>query len=261
MGRKQRMLVPGISLFPFISILTCLIGSLVMIIVGVILIQFISATTTPRVKEYEELLKKIKKILPQIKNIDEKIDGIEFESEDEQRLKKAEKELEKAKYQKQMAIQAVQNVKEKGNGKIATLETVDELDDRLHQLERKLERLKERTQNRREVLTDSTLMLIKFSGSGEGYRASFIECSGNKIILHPDKTRIITKNKLDSSDFKSYLKRINGEKRVAVFLIREDGVKIFDKARKIAKKYCDKIGFLPLPGDGPIDFSTYDENR
>ena len=160
-----------------------------------------------------------------------------------------------------MAIQAVQNAEEKGNGKIATLETVDDLDDRLHQLEKELERLKGRTQNQREALTGSTLMLTKSSGSGKGYRASFIECSGNKIILHPDKTRIITKNKLDSSEFKSYLKRINGEKRVAVFLIREDGVKTFDAARKIAKKYCDKIGFLPLPGDGPIDFSTYEKNR
>jgi DNA repair exonuclease SbcCD ATPase subunit len=234
---------------------------MVMIIVGVILIQFISATTTPMVKEYDELLKKIKKILPQIKNIDEKIDGIEFESGDEQRLKETEEELEELKYQKQMAIQAVQNAEEKRNGKIATLETVDDLADRLHHLERELERLKERTQNRREALTGSTLMLTKSSGSGKGYRASFIECSGNKIILHPDKTRIITKNKLDSSDFKSYLKRINGEKRVAVFLIREDGVKIFDEARIIAKKYCDKIGFLPLPGDGPIDFRTYEENR
>jgi len=261
MGSKQRVFVPGISLFPFISILTCLIGSLVMIIVGVILIQFISATTTPRVKEYEELLKKIKKILPQITEIDEGIDGIEFESGAQQPLKEAEEVLEEVKYQKYLAIQAVQNAEEKRNGKIATLETVDDLADRLHHLERELERLKGRTQNQREALTGKILMLTKSSGSGEGYRASFIECSGNKIILHPDKTRIITKNNLDSSKFKIHLKRINGEKRVAVFLIREDGVKTFDAAHKIAKKHCDKIGFLPLPGDGPIDFSTFKENR
>lgn len=91
-------------------------------------------------------------------------------------------------------------------------------------------------------------------------RPLFLECRGNNVILRPEGT-VVPGGELDkSSVFQERVGRAERERdqgTVLVLLIRSDGVKTFDRANKILSGRNLRYGYLPIPGSGDIDLSAF----
>lgn len=53
-----------------------------------------------------------------------------------------------------------------------------------------------------------------------------------------------------------FLRRVNSQQKgIVIFLIRPDGVSLYDQAIRIAENQKVRNGKLPLPGHGTLDLS------
>lgn len=88
----------------------------------------------------------------------------------------------------------------------------------------------------------------------------FLECKGNSVILRPEGT-VVPGNELEkSSVFQERVSRAESERdrgAILVLLIRTDGVKTFDRANKILNGRNIRYGYLPIPGSGDVDLSAF----
>jgi hypothetical protein len=88
----------------------------------------------------------------------------------------------------------------------------------------------------------------------------FLECRGDNIIIQPEGT-VVPSSALDTSSvFQERIARAESERdqgTILIFLIRTDGVKTFDRAHVILQKRAARYGFLPIPGSGDVDLSDF----
>ncbi len=88
----------------------------------------------------------------------------------------------------------------------------------------------------------------------------FLECKGGNVVLRPEGT-VIPGSELDrSSVFQERISRAERERDrgvILVLLIRSDGVKTFDRANKILSSRNLRYGYLPIPGSADVDLSAF----
>jgi hypothetical protein len=88
----------------------------------------------------------------------------------------------------------------------------------------------------------------------------FLECRGDNLIILPGGTVVPSATLDRSSVFQERIARAESERdqgTILIFLIRTDGVKTFDRAHAILQKRAARYGFLPIPGSGDVDLSDF----
>jgi hypothetical protein len=89
-------------------------------------------------------------------------------------------------------------------------------------------------------------------------RPLFLECRASSVILRPEGT-VVPGSELDKSS--AFAERVGRAERergtILVLLIRPDGVKTFDRANKILSGRNLRYGYLPIPGAADIDLSAF----
>jgi len=107
-------------------------------------------------------------------------------------------------------------------------------------------------------------ILITPSGVGPDYKPFLVECTADYLELHRTKGdlsfRIPRSEITRSPDYKKYLRRVRAISRgMVIFLIRPGGVSSFGEAEDIANQFKVRNAKLPLPGKGALDFSRMQE--
>lgn len=255
MARRRRS-SPSVSLFPFLSILACIIGSLTLIIAGLTvgeMAQPEDAEDARRAAEHARLTGETLVLSNELKRLSALI---EQALAVEERLREAQAELDRLKARAR-TLEATDRERLDLLGRIAKLrKEIEQLEADLKRLQEEIERLKAILRNRPDTATQRIRVLA--TGSGRNLRPYFVECTADSLIVHPEMKRIRVSAVKSDATFRSLMSRVKGERKgTLIFLIRPDGVKTFDQSRRVAMEQKVRHGKIPLPGQQPLDLSQF----
>jgi len=263
-----------VSLFPFLSILACLIGALVLIISALMAAQVgktegRTAEEIERAQDYQRMIKEIeerKKLEVLAKEKLAELEKLRQEIEEkEQRYLKLRKLLDTSK-----------DVQEQNKEIAASLQK--ELDDLLTEIDGLKKQQDESKKmiaelmaeiKKREVPPDKKIppVVVQPSGSGmpESTKVYFVECATGALkILNPwgeGDYRLSATAEVVVADvaYNHFLTEVAKDKNsLILYLIRDDGQGAFNNgAGRAEGDYKIRIGKLPIPGRGVLDLALF----
>jgi len=251
--RKRTRL--AVSLFPFLSVLACVIGTLVLLITATATSQVAAGGLD--IERYENLEREIdenRRRLAELSGLESEIEELTASLE-ETRARARELEREGA------AAREALTRHEPLRAALREDET------RLRELEGELAPLTEAAEARAKAAAEQRKRLsnarirLRSSGSGYGLDPHFVECRPEGIVYYEGLERrpvaVPTHHVGASAGYRRFLRaavyRTNAS---VIFLIREGGVDACTWAKRVARQHHLRSGQLPLIGDGPIDFSA-----
>jgi uncharacterized protein YlxW (UPF0749 family) len=265
MGKRRGDEGDAISLFPFLSVLACVIGVLAMLIVALALSQVTKddpqdeaerKKAEERLKQFRELQSKVKVDVKELERLRKLVKELEaqhkaklaqieeFKKKNAERVKQIEKEMELLKL-----VTDLELIKQR----IATLlEDIKKLKDENQKLEVELKRRK----NPQSMAT----VTVRPSGSGVGLKPAFVECAAASLVIYTNDPppRVRTADLRLSMAFTNLLASVSADtNKTLVFLVREDGASTFFTASRIATELGVRNGKLPIMGQGNIDLSLF----
>lgn len=250
-----------VSLFPFLDILACVIGNLILIIVAVVLEQTDTQPVAEAAKieemkvEAEENQAEKGKLEEQLKEIQQKL-GLNDDQlvAARERLEEAEKKLEEAEKRRREAPKDVPEL----DPKLAEL--VRQLSEEKRKLEAEMVKIKADILDRSKV-PDQAIQVLPPARAGDGdapLRSLFIEVSKDGLVVYDDdKAWKVEKAKITADgELKKRLESIAADETASItFLVRPDALDVLPQAEQAALAARAVFGKVPLPGEGVLDLS------
>lgn len=269
MAKRRKSNEEAVSLFPFMSILACLIGILTLMIS--VSMQAKQAETQGRTEEEKaralenrDLKKQAEAIAATIRKAEEKLKKDNSASSQlaelkDRRIVLKEKLDEASKAKDPAKTDAeLQKTLELLRAEIAALKK-----DR-PPLQKRQEELEKELAARKTPPKKVESVLVKSSGSGVrmAARIFFVECNSTGLVLigPGDGDKVVATGAIASStDYASFLEEVKRTRdSMVLFLIRKDGSSSYAWAAGIAEsKFEVRTGKIPLPNDGKIDLSLF----
>jgi hypothetical protein len=248
--RKRRH--PQVSLFPFLSVLACVIGALTLLIAATAVGRV--ASDTVDLELYERLEREIaqgRRRLAELSALAEEVATLGAE------IDAARRERERLAGDAEQARAALER-------SAPLRQKLAHEEDRRRALEREAGALDGRVSERREALARrhealaTAPILIQPSGSGYGLEPHFAECRRDGLVLYEGlerhKTHVPLHRIGTSAEYRRFLRGVRlREGATVVFLVRPGGVPACRQADIQARSA--RRGQIPLTGDGELDFS------
>ena len=259
----------GVSLFPFLSILACLIGILTLMIKIISDIKALEhagrdKNELARAEQNYEILKNIEKQNKEIAKVtavlkDRNSSLVELSELENKRIM-LRKTLDDAKAKNPTESDAaLQKRVDLLMDQIAALKKErPPLDKQLAELKAELER--------RKIKPDTKPQPVRINPTGSGISANteilFIECNANGVVIldkSGSKKQVSAETITTDGSLASAFKKLKANPtHMVLFLIRSDGNTTYAKAGGYAEnQYNLRIGKLPVPTQGEIDLSLF----
>lgn len=266
----------SVSLFPFLSILACVIGILVLMITAIALSQIgrdhpaasadaaaaqqAAAEAQLRVAQYRAARQSIqadRERLAVLQKKDEQQAGLRA------RLEQLRRQVAALESQAQTATDAHRRAQEELRQQQAAVARVNL---QIADLERQLQPLREQQAKLRAELAQrqtppaEAQVRVQPSGSGTDLNPTFVECAGASVVLHdgPEPVRIPTAQLSGHAQYLKLLEQVKQtDKGTLIFLVRPDGVGTYNTARHLARSNYVSNGKLAIAGQGKLDLSRY----
>jgi len=265
MSRRRRKATQAVSLFPFLSILACVIGTLTLMITALALGQM-DNDTVANAEKYEQVKNRLEAVRQLVERLKRKIQEVEQHADDTQkRLAEALLELERLKMQKEKLFEP----DEKKKTPEVEIPTVD-IEKHKQRLEQMQAELAEHEETKKELLAElkermkppeEAQVMIHPGGSGVNLDPTFVECTASGIVIYEgdEPTRVRAADLKTDKTFIGLLDRIAKQPNATViFLIRDDALGTYYSARSIARAHYARNGKLPVIGHGKIDLSLFE---
>lgn len=253
MARPRRRSRLSLSLFPFLSILACLMGTLILLITASATSQVASGgIDLERYEQLEQEIEANRRRLAELSGLSEELSGLATRL-DEARDRERELTAQREELDEMMSSAGPQREALRADeARVASLER------ELEPLRAENARLREEL-GKREAKRGEGKIRIRPSGSGLGLEPHFVECRPEGIVLYEDfgrERREIPAHLVQSSpEFSRFLRNALFRSNASViFLIREGGVETYDEARPLARRHRVRFGEIPLVGSGELDF-------
>jgi hypothetical protein len=278
MAKRRGSSGDEVSLFPFLSILACLIGALVMIIVVLVISQTEKAEgrTAEEIQMAQDFLnmkKEIEKREQEQAVVKEKLaflEKLQQEIEDKkQRFAKLRKLLDSSKEVQEQNKEITQKLQKELDDLLLEL---DGLKKQQTETKKEIELLMAELEKRK-IPEDKKPppVQVQPSGSGmaEGTKVYFVEASGSGLkVLQPwgdEDYRLSAKPEVVVADhsFNHFLLELQKDKNsLILFLIRDDGYGAFNNgAGRAESDYGIRVGKLPIPGRGELQLDLFETFR
>ncbi|CAN5910833.1 hypothetical protein BH11VER1_BH11VER1_13410 [soil metagenome] len=278
MAKRRNSTGGEVSLFPFLSILACLIGALIMIIVVLCVAQTQqsdgrSKEELAQAREYQELLKQEKEqnetkvVLEENLKKLEKL-RIDIEAK-EKRAVMLRKLLSSSDDIKKTNTEMSQNLLKELDNLLVEIEGLTKQDGPLKkEIAALMAEIQKREPPKKKELS---AVVVQPGGSGlaKGTKVFFVEASGGKLTIYWDakqKAVLSSADEVIATDvafnhlLKEVLKVPNAK---IIFLLRDDGMTSFNRGAGWAQATygyrTEQIGKLPIPGRGEIDLKMFNE--
>ncbi len=267
MARRARE-DPQVSLFPFMSILACLIGILTLMIS---VSMQINQKQVGQSEEEMELAKSNKKLKDEAKKIEKEVKEIQAKA-----AKELKAQTEMQKLQEQLKVltsqkEALPDAPEMSPEELLQIiqltnkETVV-IKKEQPELKAELARLKAELAKLKDIPPPKDIVKISPPKMGSSIPRNlwFIECNSTGLILrgpNGEETRVLTAAISTSGKFLEVLTTVQGmgqTQAMVVFLMRPDGRLAYDWAVGIAdSKFSLRMGRIPVANQAPIDLSAF----
>lgn len=266
----------SVSLFPFLSILACIIGILVLMIAAIALGQIgrdvpaatrddaaaqkAAAEAQARLEQYRAARQKIQADREQIPLLR---GSLAERKVLQARLEALRREAAVLDAQDKSATDQHRRAQEELQRQQAEAERlaqqVAQLEQQLLPLRTQREQLRGELA-KRQAPPEEAAVLVQPSGSGMNLNPTFIECAGASAVLHdgPVPVRIPTAQLAGSPQYLQLLDKVKKtDKGTILFLIRPDGVWTYNTARQIARSNYVTNGKLAIGGQGKLDLTRF----
>lgn len=269
MARRKPNTGANISLFPFLSILACLSGAVLVMISILSILQTTQAgqrasVKNPMVREYMELqqqLKSEKARLEELTVLIERNESLQTQLRNlDQRIIKLQKLLEGAgaadnisrELQKELELLVIQ---------------AEELQRDKPKIEAEIVALRAELADRQKPATEQVPALrVQPSGSGfaRGRRLYVVEAAKDAVIVHrsaKDKLRIAASTVGADKEYDTYLEKVAADRTaLLLFLVRSDGYGAYERGAGWAEaKFQIPTTKMPIPGKGLVDLSVFEQ--
>jgi hypothetical protein len=277
MAKRRESSGDEVSLFPFLSILACLIGALVLLIV----VLAVSQAGKAEGRSAEEIrmaqdYQRMKKELEERKQLDialkEKIaelEKLQMEVEEkQQRFIKLRRLLASSKEVQEQNLQISQQLQKELDNLLVEIEGLKK-----QQVSAKEEIAKLKAELKaREVPESKKVPPVVVQPSGSGMAADtkvyFVECTAGALKIlgaWGEDYRLGATAEIVVADaaYNHFLYEVAKDKNsLILFLIRDDGQTPFNTgAGRAESDYKIRIGKLPIPGRGQLDLALFDKYR
>lgn len=273
MSRARKNSGTSVSLFPFLSILVCMIGCLTLIIVVLNLIAMNKGEgrepeEIERAREFVELKKENdedEKKLEELKQLIENL--LQMNQEDIEKREKLTQLKEMLENQEEIDVIREEliaqfNLLQQTNKKL----TQDEID-----LIAQIVLLKKEIEERK-LPPEAASLQVRPSGSGANTEPYFVEIADKTVLIHHSLTEppveIPSASLNQSEEFVELLKTVSAKPyRTLIFLVRgsDSSVANLNSANSVVGAFNRNTGAqilagrLPLPGDGKIDLTMFEQ--
>jgi len=253
-----------VSLFPFLSVLACVIGALTLILASMA-VSHVGGRALEGVRLGDRIDRAQAALVEarhELAALEERLDTVEARDAEHEQL---EERLEGAGLAAEITLEELERLvdeRRKASEAAELRARRDRLQAKLRTLEKQTQGLRADVDVRAAKRRDLT-MRIAPAGVGPAYRPYFAECTAGYVEVHTTRSdftyRIPTEDLARGLDYQRFLRRIRilRDTRL-VFLIRPDGVRTFEEAARAAERENVEFAKLPLPGDGELDFSAFD---
>ncbi len=258
MARRKKEEGETVSLFPFLSILACVIGVLTLMITAMALSGMDSpeGARAERADVYEqssEQLVRDRAALETLKQVTRISDDIFKASQELDRLEQQKKKSEDDEKLKIELLAKLARLREANDA----LKNDPDATARAAELKTLQAELK-----RRRTPPEEAQVLVQPGGSGTNIVPTFVECTKTGAVLHAGgEPQLIARGALSTNEnFLALLDRVSKtDNGTVVFLLRDDAVSTYFTARDVARIRQCRNGKLPLLGHGRVDLSQFNE--
>ncbi len=283
MARRRTDEDDGVSLFPFLSVIACVIGVLTLLISALALSQM-SGDDVATLEAYEAIQRESQQLQKEIDELKGQADADALRAaaamnQRQRELAAARQRLDRLLKQiielRRLLAQLEQEVRNAENDDANPRQPVEALRDELAGLKKKIEELQAELKGQTEQLAQlekdlderkkppvPSEVTVLPSGSGSGLEPVFVECSGGAAIVHGAQPaeRIKASELAQNETFVKLLADVaaSNEKRL-VFLVRDNGLGTYRAARRLAGEHEAVYGALPVVGEGRLDLSRFSQ--
>ena len=278
MARRAKEQGELLSLFPFLSILTCLIGTLTMLIALLALQQVnkseadkqkleaneqerIIAET--RLRDYKALKDKMQKEKLSIAALKQLLKELE------EKRKALLEALERLLKEKALRIDEIAKRNKAASKAEELMGELNKLKERITKLVAEVERVKKEIAEKTAELANKkkkpvSTVMVRPSGSRSGLTPTFVECAKDAAVLYgAEGTKRIPASVLKTDQaFNALLAAVKAdEKATIIFLVRSEGIWTFRAASLQADAVGTRYGKMPISGEGMLDLSLFGVKR
>lgn len=265
MARRSSGNDQAISLFPFLSILVCVIGVLMLMIAGSSLGEMgkePDQEAVARTTEYRKLKEQLSVDETEVSDLQ---DDFELMAPEREKLENVKKELEQLEQKKK----EIDSQSAKRQKLLALERQIELLKKRIAELEAELKMRNESIVELDKMIDEKgkppeAVVSIRPGGSGSNQDPTFVECTNSGIVIFEgdEEKRVRLADLSVDPNYLSILDRVSKDKNgILIFLLRDDATNTYNAARNVALDRGIKNGKLPVIGHGKIDLSYVDRAK
>lgn len=265
----------GVSLFPFLSIIACVIGVLTLLISALALAQMGGNEDIAKIEQLQKLQRDLKALQEEIDRLRGELDEDAIRKANEMDEKR--RQLLAAQQRLKELEELIAQLREKGakpkevvdipevEGEIPQ-QALDDMQTELKGLKEQIAQLEKDLSERKKKPEESEVSVVP-GGSGIGFEPVFVECTGQSIVIHTghgqDEPVHVPVGGVEGN--KAFLDLLDhvaaSNKRTLVFLLRDNGLGTYRKVRDLADWAEVRNGKLPVIGKGRLDLSYFNKKN
>ncbi len=264
MAKRRSKPKTTISLFPFLSILACVIGVLTLMITAMALGQM-DTDSFANLFEFEQVRSKIEEAKKLIQKLQAEI------ARQSGHADATQQELAEAQIQLDQLLEKREELLKSQNDPVEVDMEIPQVDAAAHEqrLAQMREELSGQDKTKEELLAElkkrnkppeEAQVVIQPGGSGSDLKPTFVECTAADVVMYEsaEPTRVRRADLAQDEKFLGLLKRIAAQpKSTIIFLVRDDALGTYYAARDLAQANFARNGKLPVIGHGKIDLSLF----
>jgi hypothetical protein len=263
----------GVSLFPFLSIIACVIGVLTLLISALALAQMGGNEDIAKIEQLQKLQRDLKALQEEIERLRGELDEDAIRKANEMDEKR--RQLLAAQQRLKELEELIAQLREKGakpkevvdipevEGEIPQ-QALDDMQTELRGLREQIAQLEKSLAERKKKPEESEVSVVP-GGSGIGFEPIFVECTAQSIVIHTghgqDEPVHVPVGGVEGN--KAFLDLLDhvaaSNKRTLVFLLRDNGLGTYRKVRDLADWAEVRNGKLPVIGKGRLDLSYFNK--
>ena len=256
-SRKQE-----VSLFPFLDILACVIGNLILIITTVVLEQ-VDTKPVAEAASFDQIRIEALHDAEEARRLRRKIDELRRKQDrQDSRLKDARAALAEAERKRQEAAARLAAMpKPTPPDEMLNVERM-QLQEKVRKIEKEISRVEADIVEAKKKSGQSIVVLPSGNAGGAAAqgpsRAVFVEVDAGGLTFHEgDAGWTVAVNHLAGDERFGRLREalIADDQGIVTFLVRPDGIDVLRQAQQVMQQQGVRFGKVPLPGEGSLDLS------
>ena len=260
------------SLFPFMSILACLIGVLTLLISvsAAMKSQETGGRSREELRTAQEFAALDRERAADAARLKELQGAVTTAAAEEKKLQDLQEKL--AALRRRMEGPEAKDPDKANRVLQKQLEDmiagVEQLKKERPALEKRLAALRAELEKRQKKPESAPPVIVQPGGTGtagSGARLFFVECTGEGLVIHrpgSDPQRVSTPTIGTDGGYNNFLGEVQRTAgSLLIFLMRQEGHSAWQRGAGLAESRFEiRTGKLPIPGKGPVDLRRFDKN-